>query len=246
MFYKFFKQIVERNGKYMMPKEAYDLWAEQYDQQNTNLVLWLDNEIVNDLLQGLNLKNKNILDFGCGTGRYWNQITALKPNDIRGFDISKSMLEILKKKFPAASTVLVEDHLLSGIENNSIDFIFSTLVLGHLPDLEKSFHEWNRVLKPGGEILFTEFHPEALKRGETRSFMFRGNKIKVWNRIHTINDIIRYTEKCGWDLQKFEEKLIDDSVLNFYIRTNSTHLFKRNKNRPLIFGMLLKKRYDNS
>jgi SAM-dependent methyltransferase len=39
-------------------------------------------------------------------------------------------------------------------EDNSFDLVFGHAVLHHLPDLEGSFREFRRVLKPGGSVAF--------------------------------------------------------------------------------------------
>ena len=54
--------------------EAYDLWSENYDMQPGNLMLDLDEILFSKLLTTLEIKNKDIADIGCGTGRHWTKI----------------------------------------------------------------------------------------------------------------------------------------------------------------------------
>ena len=42
--------------------------------------------------------NKEVLDFGCGTGSYVKQVSNFKPKKIIGIDISENSIEKAKKK----------------------------------------------------------------------------------------------------------------------------------------------------
>ena len=66
------------------PEEAYNLWSEQYDAQPGNLMLDLDEEIFANVLGKISLKDKTVIDIGCGTGRHWNRILSQKPLDLKG------------------------------------------------------------------------------------------------------------------------------------------------------------------
>ncbi|MCK5092141.1 MAG: methyltransferase domain-containing protein, partial [Gammaproteobacteria bacterium] len=48
------------------------------------------------------------------------------------------------------------------LKENSCDLIFSNLTLQWCNDLNNTFKEFSRVLKPGGLLLFTSFGPDTL------------------------------------------------------------------------------------
>lgn len=152
------------------PEVAYNLWAGSYDSQAVNLMLALDEEIFFDLLNNINIKNKIIADVGCGTGRHWKKIFDQKPKIIIGFDVSEGMLNMLQQKFPQAKTHHLVNDELEGLEKESCDIIFATLTIADIEHAEKALEEWNRVLKPGGEMIITDYHPAALAKGGKRTF----------------------------------------------------------------------------
>jgi len=54
--------------------------------------------------------------------------------------------------------------------NQAFDIAVSGLALGHAPSVHAWMAEVARVLKPGGTLLYSDFHPEAAQAGLTRSF----------------------------------------------------------------------------
>jgi malonyl-CoA O-methyltransferase len=54
--------------------------------------------------------------------------------------------------------------------DNCFDVIVSGLALGHATDMSDWMSEVARVLRPGGTLLYSDFHPAAIDAGLTRSF----------------------------------------------------------------------------
>ena len=69
--------------------------------------------------------DSTVLDFGCGV---WHLLSSLKYKDKIGIDINETALRKASKKEIKTFTSLVD------IENNTIDFVISHSVLGHLPN----------------------------------------------------------------------------------------------------------------
>src|SRR5665213_127148 len=223
------------------PQTAYDLWSEKYDQQRDNLMLALDEEIFSGLVSCLNLQNKIIADIGCGTGRHWEKIFEQHPQKLIGFDVSVGMLKILRQKFPRAETHHLINDELSKLENEYCDIIFSTLTIAHIKDVKKALQEWNRILKPGGEIIVTDYHPAALAKGGKRTFKYRNKTIVVKNYVHSIEKIKEITGNLLLKVLCLTERSIDDQVKSFYQRQNELPMFEAWKGTPIIYGIHLKK-----
>lgn len=141
---------------------------------------------VRDLLQKIKRKGEDIkfhtaLDFGCGVGRLSRPLSE-RFRRVIAVDVSSSMLDearranrhITKIEFlhnPAAN--------LSIIPDNSIDFIYSNIVLQHMPKNRQLIYirEFCRVLRPKG--IFAVQTPSRCDLKSWRGWAFRiaGNSL---------------------------------------------------------------------
>jgi ubiquinone/menaquinone biosynthesis C-methylase UbiE len=232
---------VFRREKFKASSEAYDLWSGNYDRQPGNLMLDLDEKLFEELGLGLTLKNAVIVDIGCGTGRHWPAILAQEPASLTGFDSSPGMIARLKEKFPHSKAFVSSDQYLAEIRNESVDLIISTLTIAHIQDLRNYFDEWVRVLKPGGRILLTDYHPAALERGAKRTFKHQDKTIAIRNYVHSLSSIRQLAGQRNLTEERFLEKFIDEKVKHYYEAQDAIQLYEAFRSQPIIFGMLLKK-----
>ena len=228
--------------KEMAANLAYDLWASTYDQQPNNLVVYLNEIIFDEIISVIDLKNKIVIDIGCGTGRHWKKIYSKQPAELIGYDVSLEMLRELRRKYPDAKANISNDNYLSELSDQSCDIIISTLVIGHIADLAKAFGEWNRVLKINSDIFITDFHPEMLSKGANRSFQHNKEFISIKTYKHPISTIIDLAKSLNWEVIKIVEKKVDDSVKHFYQGPQSIKVFEKTINEPLVFGCLFRKK----
>jgi SAM-dependent methyltransferase len=98
------------------------------------------------------------LDFGCGVGRL-SQALAAHADEVIGLDIAPSMLEKARELDRSGSRVrfvLNQKPDLAIIATGSVDIVYSSLVLQHMPiELARGYlREFVRVLAPGGVAVF--------------------------------------------------------------------------------------------
>lgn len=223
------------------PEMAYNLWAPSYDSQPDNLMLALDEEVFSGLLNHINIKNKIIADVGCGTGRHWGKILDNEPKKLFGFDVSEEMLKILKQKYPLAETHLIINNKLQQLKNESCDCIISTLTIAHIQNAEEAITEWNRVLKPGGQMIITDYHPLALEKGGKRTFRHNDQTVAVKNYVHTLENLKSIARQLDLEVLRLMEKSIDESAKPYYEKQNALPVFEIWKGVPIIYGMYLMK-----
>jgi ubiquinone/menaquinone biosynthesis C-methylase UbiE len=98
------------------------------------------------------------LEIGAGTGYFGlNLLLSGAVGRLTATDVSPGMLRVLagnaRSRNVEVRTRCCEASALP-FGDGSFDLVFGHAVLHHLPDLERSFHEFRRVLRPGGAIAF--------------------------------------------------------------------------------------------
>ncbi|MFX0088219.1 MAG: class I SAM-dependent methyltransferase [Candidatus Hodarchaeota archaeon] len=104
------------------------------------------------------VKNKKILDIGCGTGAL-SFYLANKGANVTGIDLSETSINICKKEAERKGFTIDFKEMNAQIldfEEESFDIIVGSRVIHHLPDLELFFIECRRILKKKGYIVFIE------------------------------------------------------------------------------------------
>jgi len=223
------------------PADAYDRWSAAYDSQPDNLMLAMDEQIIAALLEGIAMRPEIIADIGCGTGRHWEKLKKKDPKKILGYDVSAGMLTKLKEKYPEAETFLLKDQHLPGLENNSCDLVISTLTIAHIRNFQEALTEWTRVLKPGGCLLITDYHPVALERGARRTFRYQHRTIVIRNYIHPLEKINEAAGQLGLVRLRFIEREIDEAVKPIYEKQQALAVYEKFYGTPIIYGILLMK-----
>ena len=85
------------------------------------------------------LKNKTVLDVGCGTGTM-SKILYGAGADIYAIDLSRKSIESVNKAYPEIKAK-VGDALHLDFPDNHFDIVISIGVLHHTPDTHKGFEE---------------------------------------------------------------------------------------------------------
>lgn len=108
------------------------------------------------VLKDIDLKNKSILDIGCGTGGVEVVLAGEFDIDkVTGIDVEPQLVErterlVNKKGLSAKVEVKLVDPGPLDFANNEFDIVFSKDSMIHIPDKAAIFNEILRVLKPGG------------------------------------------------------------------------------------------------
>ncbi|MEM8836814.1 MAG: methyltransferase domain-containing protein [Pseudomonadota bacterium] len=166
-----------------------------------------------------------ILDLGCGTGRdafILSQIVGDKGRVI-GVDMTDEQLSVANQyvgwhmdRFGFATPNVdfkkgyIEDLGAAGIADASVDIVISNCVINLSPDKERVFSEIYRVLKPGGELYFSDvFSDRRISEDLQNDKLIRGECLG--GAMYT-EDFRRMMAKIGMP----DTRVIADTVLELH------------------------------
>lgn len=156
----------------LAPREAYARLAQDYDS-SPNALIALEERVARPLLPGI-MRGMNVIDVAAGTGR-WSRYCRSRGAGAISIDFCPEMhpdVEADSRRLP--------------LRDGSADLVICAFALGYAPGC---FAELARIVKPGGRLLVTDVHPQALDRGWTRTFRSRGETIHVSSEPYRVEDL---------------------------------------------------------
>lgn len=117
---------------------------------------FIEKPMMRDLLT--DLTGKKVLMLGCGTGEESLMLNEFGATDIVGIDLSEESIRLAKESYPNCEFVTGDMHKLP-FEDGSFDYVYSSLAIHYSGTPEEVYKEIYRVLKSGGELLFSVGHP---------------------------------------------------------------------------------------
>lgn len=106
------------------------------------------------------VKDKEILDLGCGAGGHDRKLIELGAKHVTGIDISKKMLELANKNNNSNQI----NYILMSMEDidkldKKYDLVVSSLAIHYIEDYDNLCKKVYNLLKDGGEFIFSHGHP---------------------------------------------------------------------------------------
>lgn len=210
-----------------MPENDYDAFAAAYDADNENNAwnAYYERPAILSLIG--NPAGLQILDAGCGGGVHIEALLG-KGAILTGVDASVSLLALAQRRLSGRARLLLADlRQPLPFKDRSFNLVFSSLVLHYLEDWTLPLSEFNRVLKPGGRLVFSTHHPFmdhqlSGRKNYFKTYTFRhtwkrgGNTISMrfWHRsLHTTVEAIT---SAGFQIETLREPQPDPEALTLF------------------------------
>jgi ubiquinone/menaquinone biosynthesis C-methylase UbiE len=147
--------------------------------------------------------DSKILEVGCGTGRFIEELVALRYTPI-GIDPSNDMLDVCRKKLGDSTGVLFDRGEAGSLpyESDHFDFVYSIRVLNQVESEGYAYcaiKEMIRVAKPRGKVLI-EYMDSRRAKLARRKVRLGKEWVARRHRDDTRldgSDLERYVETCG-------------------------------------------------
>lgn len=185
------------------------------------------------------LKDKTILDLGCGVGGHCLEFVNGGAKKVVGIDISKKMLEVAEKENHHSKITYLNLPMenLSSL-NERFDFVVSSLAIHYVKDFEKLVSDVFNLLNDDGIFVFSQEHPfnTCFSGGERWTKDEEGNKlfanisnystdglresswfvngVKKYHR--TFSSIVNTLVLKGFVIEKFVEPIPTEQMLEKY------------------------------
>lgn len=199
------RKRIERPGV----RQGYDLWAATYDRTPNPLVA-LDRRYA---IAHLNPRTgERVLDAGCGTGVNLRTISQAGAASV-GVDFSFGMLRMAKLSVPRAMLAQADLNRELPLRRATFDALLCSLVSEHLTNLSTFFGETFAVLKPGGRLVFSAFHPEIARAGVEANFEQDGVEYRLGAEPYSIDDYLGRMEDAGFHDVRARGYAVDEALV---------------------------------
>ena len=225
------KQVITLHAR-----QGYDRWAPLYDS-NRNPLTALDDIAFRECF-AFSVRNKPVVDLGCGTGRVTQKLAALGAR-VTAVDFSEGMMALARQK-PGMERVAFVTHDLTKrlpFPNGAFALAASCLTVEHLRDKKKFFAEAARVLKPRGILYLTEMHPAMWLLGNQANFTdpATGHEVRPRSHVCGVSGLVMSALGAGFTIQSLHEYEGRRSLLRRYPKIG------RYIDWPMLLVMVLRK-----
>ncbi|MGI9947983.1 class I SAM-dependent DNA methyltransferase [Vibrio hyugaensis] len=208
-----------------MKQEMYTTHAQQYDLVAQDNLYNAHFERPNTLELIGDVSGKKVLDLGCGSGLYAQILLARGASAVTCIDASQEMIEIVKDKLGETVSAYAQD-LSKGLpeeDDAQYDLVICPLMIHYIQDLRPLFNDVKRVLKAGGEFVFSTHHPFADYECSSSGNYYEKELVKdMWNTIgdpvpvafyrRSLQDITDAMTESGMAMLALSEGKVNDKI----------------------------------
>ena len=190
-------------------QSGYARWARAYDSA-ANPLIRVEQPAVRALLDAV--PPGAALDAACGTGRHARYLHA-RGHRVTGVDASQAMLDVAREALPD-SDLRIGSLTDLPLETASVDLAVCSLALTHCQDLRPPITELARVVRPGGRLVISDFHPLQLMIGGSAFFVDAdGQAGHVRSYAHRHEDYFAAFTAAGLVVRRCLEPRLDEQAV---------------------------------
>lgn len=229
-----------------------DGFLERYLQRrswNENANDTLEKPIIYEMMG--DVRQKSVLDLGCGTAAYGNELLDMGAVQYTGLEGSVQMVQHARQNLRDRSNSRVIHMALEdwNASESEYDKIVSRLVLHYIEDIDKLFNNVYQSLKSGGSFVFSVEHPVMTSSyglskpaGQKEDwtvdkYFITGEREQAWlgstvKKFHrTIEDYFDALQKAGFLVEQLRESRPDERLFS------NKETYERRRRIPLFLMM---------
>jgi malonyl-CoA O-methyltransferase len=214
-------------------RALYDQWAPRYPPDAHNPLMRTEQIAMLRLLPSV--RDARALDLACGSGRYARLLIERGAKTVTALDFSMQML----------AGAAVPDRICASmmdlpLQGSAFDIVVSGLAVGHTDDLGRWLSGAARVLRTGGRLLYSDFHPFAKQAGWQRTFRAADGGMRVLPfHAHEPEAHAAAGSTLGLKLETLEELRVGVELTEAF--PGSAGFYRRWRGKPIVLVALLQK-----
>ena len=218
------------NPRLLPAREAYRLWAPTYDME-PNPLLAVEERVLGPMLLPA-VPGRDVVDLGCGTGRWLQHALGAGAYSVIGLDQSPEMLVQAASKPGLKGRLLQADCAALPLPASSADVLICSFVLGYVSDLENFVRQIVRIARRKADLFISEFHPDASSRGWRRSFSHERQVCQIQTFPHSLAKLGSLLARSGFRLLRCEEPAFAEEERGIFIQRGKNALFEQASQFP--------------
>ena len=219
------------------PKDGYRLSSQVYDTE-PNPMLSLERRYVEGLLPPV--AGLDVVDLGCGTGRWLATLTSRAPKTLLGVDLSSEMLASARRQLGLSAKLVVANCTDLPLPRSSADLILCAFLTSYVQDLHEFAEQVRRILRPGGTVFVSDLHPGTTsKLGWRRGFHVNGSFVDIATHVHTIDQLVSAFEHFGIRANAVIEPHFGQPELEILTQAGKSETFAAAIGQPVIYILQL-------
>lgn len=189
-------------------KQAYNIWAEQYDTNNNKT---RDLEAISLRSTLVDFEFDHCLEIGCGTGKNTEYLLT-KAKQVTAVDFSDEMLSKAKQKINTDHVQFIQADITKdwAFVSGQYDLVTFSLVLEHIENLNDILQKVSTVISQNGLIYIGELHPFKQYTGSKARFETEDGLEIVTCFNHHISDFAKAAKQNGFEIVEIEEYFDND------------------------------------
>ena len=216
--------------------EAFDAWAVVYDAQ-PNPLLALEQRVLSSMIT--DVRGLDVLDSGCGTGRWLERLVGRGARSLTGVDPSSAMLLLAATKLGGNCDLRPGTCAALPLTDTAADIVLSSFVISYLDDLGAFAREVDRVARPGATVFLSDMHPETeASRSWKRS---TGLDTQIATRGWSLQQIMQTFQDRGFKLISLHEPTFGVEEREIFAAHGKLALYDAAVDLPAIYVLQLRK-----
>ncbi len=192
-------------------RSFYDAWADRYDGDLDAWDYRAPTRIANLVTTRVDQRSA-VLDAGCGTGLSGRALRdAGLTGAITGIDVSETSLSIAAASGAYTTTSVASLNERLPFDDRSFGALVCVGVLTYVPEVERCWREFCRVVRPGGVVAFTQREDTWIER-DCQAIIDRLAAEGVWSPI-VVTDPEPYLPGTGDELAEIGAHYVAMRVL---------------------------------